>query len=131
MDSKNLLQAVFYTVVSIATFHILAVIFYLYWFIWWFDMPLHFLGGLCVGFFSMWISSLFLALKSKKNLKKILLSAIFGALFVGLLWELFEYVNGITYNTIGSYKLDTIKDLILDMFGGYVSYLYFEVKNKN
>lgn len=130
MDSKKLIKAVFYTVASIATLHILAVIFYLYWFIWWFDMPLHFLGGLCVGFFSMWVVSMFVKLIQSNN-KKILVSAILGALFVGLMWEWFEYVNGITYNTVGSYKLDTIKDLILDCLGGYVSYLYFEVKNKN
>lgn len=54
-----------------------------------------------------------------------LLVAIIGTVMVGLAWELFEYFAGITFNTVGDYPIDTVKDLIMDILGGYAAYLYF------
>lgn len=120
------------TVISafvIATFHVLAVIFYLYWFYWWFDIPLHLLGGLCVGFFSIWAFVSYAEDRYEINYTRLLLSALAGAFMVGVAWELFEYVQGIDFNSIGSYPLDTLKDMFMDLCGGYFSYLYLKITN--
>lgn len=53
--------------------------------------------------------------------------ALLGALVVGVLWEVFEYQAGLVWNAIGDYPLDTGKDLVLDIVGGYVAYRYFLV----
>lgn len=40
---------------------------------------------------------------------------------IGGAWEIFEYVNGITFSTEG-YALDTIHDLIMDAVGVTFAY---------
>ena len=55
----------------------------------------------------------------------VLLAAILGTIVVGLGWEVFEYSAGITFNTVGNHALDTVKDLVMDILGGYAAYLYF------
>lgn len=48
-----------------------------------------------------------------------------GVLFVGVAWEYFEYMKGITFNTIGSYRIDVLKDISMDMLGGIFSGVCF------
>jgi len=43
-------------------------------------------------------------------------------LVIGVVWEIFEYVNDITYTT--NYVTDTMSDLFLDVIGAFCS-LYF------
>ncbi len=124
MIREHLLRLAFVTALLIAFLHISAVNFFLYWSYWWFDIPMHLLGGFFLGLLSLW----FLVFYSQKGFAfsqlQTLFVAVLGALFVGLVWELFEYSAGITFNSIGSYPLDTIKDLIMDVTGGYVAYVY-------
>jgi len=112
--------------IFVAFLHGAATIFFLYSFYWWFDIPLHFLGGFCAGLISLYFYSFFHSQKSRpKTSFWLLVAAIFGTIAVGLVWELFEYSVGITFNTVGDYFLDTVKDLIMDILGGYAAYLYF------
>src|SRR3989338_10005060 len=112
--------------VLMAFLHGAATIFFLYSFYWWFDIPLHFLGGFCAGLISLY----FYSHLRRGNVREgatsgILLAAIFGTIIVGLGWEVFEYSAGITFNTVGNHARDTFKDLIVDILGGYGAYLYF------
>ena len=105
--------------------HYLAVTLFLYSYVWWFDIPMHFLGGLASGLFSLWFYSSEIWSGGRKMTHfEVLTVALVGALIVGLVWELFEYYAGITQNTIGSYPLDTAKDLAMDIAGGYFAHLY-------
>lgn len=112
--------------VFVALMHGLATAFYLYSFYWWFDIPLHFLGGFCAALVSLYFYSNFHRRKAGfMSSIRVLSVAIVGVIVVGMMWELFEYFTDITFNTIGDYALDTVKDLGMDILGGYAAYVYF------
>lgn len=128
MARHDLIRQVFYVAILLVAVHLFAVTYFLYGFIWWFDIPLHFLGGLWVGLFSLWIFFDDIKKVRVSRSVRVLIVGVVGAFTFGIAWEFFEYFVGITNNTIGNYPLDVIKDLTMDMVGGYVSYLYFIIK---
>ncbi|MES2214020.1 MAG: hypothetical protein V4465_01315 [Patescibacteria group bacterium] len=101
--------------------HLAGSYLYLYWTAWWFDNLVHFTGGVGVGFFIVWFF-LFSGLvwKDVPTRNKIFVTSLSLTLLVGLGWELFEYVNGLTQST-ESYALDTVHDLLADTLGGAIA----------
>jgi hypothetical protein len=98
----------------VAFLHLLAIQYYLYWLIWWYDIIMHFLGGVVVASFTGWFT--FDLVKRLGQYKYfILVLGIF--LVVAVLWEIFEYSVGFTYRAFGSYKFDTTKDIIVGLIG--------------
>jgi len=96
--------------VQLLAFHTLALMFYLYWAIWWFDVMMHILGGIWLLFLIQtfvllgWYKERFFR---PKHLVIVILSA-FG------LWELFGiYVAG-------GFKSDWLTDTALDTLCGIV-----------
>src|SRR5690606_38538450 len=86
-----------------------------------YDIMMHFLGGAGIGLF------LIALLKSFKADAISMRNVIWGVLFIGLIWELFEIYFRITGHPLWTklYYVDTVKDLINDGIGGaVVSYLY-------
>lgn len=82
---------------------------------------MHFLGGLSVGLFSLWVwfvSGLFG--KEVPTKKTAFVTALSCALLVGGWWEFFEYAHGIA-NPIGNYALDTFNDVCADIVGGVLA----------
>ena len=82
-------------------------------------MPMHFLGGLLLGFALIW----FFIIKDI-SLKSIFY-LILGVLLIGVLWEVFEIIidkiiTGNLFNT-----LDTISDIFFDLAGGTFAIFYF------
>lgn len=130
MTRIHLFRLAFYIAVLVAAIHGLAVIFFLYSFYWWFDIPMHFLAGLCVGLFSLGLFCAEAKGCADPSSLRVLFIALAGALAVGLAWERFEYLAGITFNAIGNYELDTVKDLVMDVAGGYSAYLYFIISRR-
>ncbi|MES2087787.1 MAG: hypothetical protein V4467_02210 [Patescibacteria group bacterium] len=124
MSSSALLRLSFFVAVIVAALHTLAVTFFLYWHYWWFDNILHFLGGLCLGFASLGIFFLYRKSRVSPKPNTVLLVALISVLIVGGVWEIFEYCNGFTDNSIGSYPLDVVKDLTFGVIGSYVAYRY-------
>jgi uncharacterized membrane protein YjdF len=108
--------------------------FSLYW-LWWFDMALHFLGGF---FVAMLMVSYLADVKTSSKLKNYLI--IVGAVsFIGVVWEFSEYLASQTltnplYNHLGirAYFMgsidDTMNDLLMDILGAF-SWLVFFRKN--
>jgi len=93
--------------------------------IWWFDMPMHFLGGVVISFL---LAYLFYSFLIKKEATQSVIFLIFGVIVVGIGWEVFEYIfknviAGQFFNT-----LDTISDVCFDLAGGAAG--IFLVKNK-
>ncbi|MBI2475761.1 MAG: hypothetical protein HYV67_00780 [Candidatus Taylorbacteria bacterium] len=128
MVRTRLLRLALYTAILVAALHVLAVVFFLYWSYWWFDMPLHLLGGFSVGLFSLWIFGGGRRAHYPPSSLRVLSVAVSGALVVGLAWEFFEYSAGLTFDPLSNYTLDTVKDLTMDVVGGYLAHLYFFVK---
>ncbi len=106
------------SLVAILLMHLLAIHFYVYWTVTWFDSLMHFLGGLWVG-----VTALTIYGKVGMSNKQSILWAVLGALSVGILWELFEYTIGMIFSP-GNYALDTATDLIMDVVGGAAAYFY-------
>lgn len=148
---RPLLKEIFILSIIIAFLHKVALTFYFYWTISWFDIVMHFLGGLLMGLIALFI---FITLKfiyisnnisdnnsssdSNNNfnhnneayLFRNKLNAFiitFGfVLIIGLAWELWELFSGLT-NALED-KVDTIIDLIIDMIGAGVALWYFFIK---
>jgi len=119
--NRRLLYLILFFVAIVASLNYIAGMFYYYWTIGWFDSFVHFLAGISMGLFSIWIyfqSGLFV--KSIPERRQAVLISIICVLVIGIGWEIFEYANGLTQST-ESYSLDTIHDLISDTLGALVA----------
>lgn len=119
MNKKKLLVRITSLILFICVLDLMAMKFYWYTSMWWFDMPMHFLGGLWVGLALIWF------LKPKELNFPIVFRIILGVFLVGLAWEIFEIiVNQLAaqdpFNT-----LDTLSDLCFDLAGAFFSIIYF------
>jgi hypothetical protein len=83
----------------------------LYFSIWWWDIPNHFLGGVWAALCAAWLYKL------QKNKITVLSCAVF-ALAVGVAWEIFEGTEQIGENVFVPYWIDTTKDIVMDTLGG-------------
>ncbi len=102
----------------LASAHIVALEFFLYWKYLWFDIPMHILGGLCVA---LGFSSLPFFHINLPTWCGTIISYTIVVFLVGIAWEVFEVVFDLvifdeTYNT------DTFIDLCMDMLGGFIGY---------
>ncbi len=130
MSSRDqLLRTIALLVLVIALLHIGATIFYLYWMLWWYDLILHFLGGVFIALLVLWLVSFsgYLGASSSLSLRQLFLISLVGTLGVGIGWEIFERLLGHTWSVEG-YWLDTGIDLFLDVSGGVVGWFYFVKK---
>ena len=131
IDRKKLLRPLFFLMLLIFTANSLALAFHWYYSIWWFDMLMHFLGGLWEGLFFIWFfsspdigESLRLS-PEPKNFTRLITKTVLFVLLIGVLWEFFEFF---TNNYIGSDPfniLDTVSDIFFDLAGGTFAVLYF------
>lgn len=96
---------------------------YLYWTVWWFDMVMHFISGVCVGMAGV----LFWQYIFEKNLSfsKAIKVGVISAFVIGIGWELFELYFEVTSFSDGVlYITDTTSDVILDVCGGLLGAIY-------
>ncbi len=92
-----------------------------FWNVRWFDSLMHFLGGLSVGMFSLWVwfaSGLFG--RGTPTKKEVFVAALIFAMLAGIWWEGLDYAYGMA-DPIGSYPMDTFNDLLADFFGGIIA----------
>lgn len=86
-----------------------------FWTLWWYDIPMHILGGVWAGLFFAW-AALFLDIQPSWRV------FVLGAFVVGLGWEALEYFFHMGGNIYMSYPLDTAKDMLDDCIGGALAY---------
>jgi hypothetical protein len=122
MDRKQLFKHLAILIFLIFILNSLANTFYWYSSIWYFDMPMHFLGGL-------WLGLCFIYIFSPKELSEelsfgYLSKIIFLVLLIGIFWEFFElyFINHIAQNPFNA--LDTVSDIFFDLAGGTFAILY-------
>ncbi len=121
MSKKKFSLVLVFFIYVIFISDIIANYFYLYWRFWWFDIIMHFLGGL-------WIAGLmyylfFLSDYLPKVFKKysVFILTFSFVLIIGILWEIFEYITKVSVRQ-DNYVLDTYLDLLMDMFGWVLAY---------
>lgn len=109
---------IFYTLtlilgLQLLTFHILALAFYLYWAVWWFDIIMHILGGVWLLFIIKSLQQFGWYKVEWFALKPIFILAM-GVFFI---WEVFGVVIS------GGFKSDWLLDTSLDTLSGIVGVL--------
>jgi hypothetical protein len=122
-DRKQILYLSFILILIINFLHLWAIGNYFYWVYWWFDILMHFLGGLWVGITFLWTYTIFFR-DDLLNRKKIFLMSFIMILLTIISWEIFELF---IQNDLSdpNFLSDTSSDMLLGMIGGSVAYRYF------
>jgi hypothetical protein len=122
MDRKKLFKYILYLILFIFVANLIADKFYLYSSVWYFDMPMHFLGGFWLGLVMIWFLYSKIALSGFSL--KLIIKIFLGIFLIGISWEVFElfFKNAIAQNPFNT--LDTISDLFFDLSVGTLSVLY-------
>jgi hypothetical protein len=123
IDRKRVFKNMAYLIIPLFLVNYIANKFYWYYSIWYFDMIMHFWGGICLGLALVWFLS-YKNLSLELNLK-LIFKILLGVLLVGVLWEIYEVLfnNIIAQNPFN--LLDTISDLFFDLAGGAFIILFF------
>jgi uncharacterized membrane protein YjdF len=123
MKKYSLIFISFWLMLLLAGLHFLAITYYFYWTISWFDNLMHFLGGLTGGFFAVWFffdSGLVFNIEPTR--RQAVYAALISVMIVGVVWEIFEYRFGVTgFEGLPGYEFDTTLDLIFDALGAIVA----------
>lgn len=129
MQQNKIFRAMFWILFIVGAMNAIAYKLYLFWTVIWFDMVMHFLGGLFVSLFFFAVLSV---LKSKLSyVEKLVLGVVFTVL-VGLVWEYYELVIGVTNLADTVYWGDTGMDIVMDTLGSLVGVLFVHwVEKKN
>lgn len=108
----------------VVSLHLTALARFWYWEFWWFDIPMHFFGGFLVSLFSFFIMWELGLSRFRNNRYSIVTNVIVCTVIVGLLWEIFELLFGLTLTKEHSYLFDTGADTALNLTGAVVAYWY-------
>lgn len=122
MRDKNIAGITLVLLLMLLGFHIYAMKHYWYIKYNFVDIPMHFLGGVCLA-----LSVLYITKKTRY--------VVPFTLILGIFWEIFEVrynLTGWPFGTTG-YKLDTAGDIFMDILGGvfvWLVYRYNKIKNE-
>jgi len=86
-------------------------------------MMMHFLGGAWIAVVALWFFYFSGHLKTKIKTSRAIFIAITSAIIIGILWEVYELIIGLTLWPEDSF--DTITDVVMDTLGAMFSYMYF------
>ena len=115
MSLKNIRTKLLVALVLLFALHLIFISVRLYGLVLWLDTPMHIVGAfLATGF----------VLSFVEHCKKTLFFVLGIALLIGVTWEFFELISGITYLYSPRYISDTLGDLCSDIVGGVVTYSY-------
>lgn len=131
MHSRPFPQVLIVLIVAIAVVNAFAEHYYWFWLMRWFDMPMHFAGGVWLAGVALWWRFFSGRFTVEVSIKAIFAWVIVGALGVGLAWEVYE--AGVSYLTVGHINdmLDTMSDLIFDTLGGLTVASLVWIKQKH
>ncbi len=119
-DSKSLsllCLGILFFIITVA-FHLVSTYFYFYWTLDWIDPFIHFLGGVTSGLLFLWATY-------STGGKISFSSTLTWTFIVGVVWEIYEYRNGLTSYSI-SFIFDTLSDLLMDLAGGILAYIFIK-----
>lgn len=126
MNKLHLLIVSLLIACALAYLNSLAFDYYWYWRFWWFDIVMHFFGGIMLGGIGLYFFSHEEQAGVRPSFMPLLSQALAVAVGIGLLWEFFEFgldhvvVSGVTLKTVQALQLgisDTLSDLALDVMG--------------
>lgn len=120
MIRSILVKRLAYVFVFLALINIFATFLHWYHLVWWFDMPMHFLGGLAVFYLS---AVLWLPARKWVSDRRYLFEVFITALFFGVAWEGLEFFLFTRFGFPPFHLIDATSDLFFDMSGSLVGVL--------
>ena len=124
MDRKKLFKHLACPAFLILAINFLANKFYRYSSIWYFDIIMHFLGGLWVGLAFLYFFPLHPTLPLVREGIKEGVRVLLFVLLIAVGWEVFEFfVNDVIAQNPFNF-LDTISDILFGISGGLCAILY-------
>lgn len=127
ISTERIPAVLFYLIWTITLLHIAAEHYYWYWQFRWFDIPMHFLGGVWLGIAGVWLVHHTRWFGTLRELVTPFTAALLAGLCIGILWEGYEFVvwqlagNGLPVG----YIQDTAKDTMMDVIGACVGYIIY------
>lgn len=123
MSLRIRFAAIVISIVAVFIVNIIALKFYLYWTYPGLDKVMHVAGGILAGNMVL-IGRHATMIKLHKEMPDggYLFVAVLGGLLIGILWEISEYMLGISRIGTG-FVLDTTTDLVMDVFGALLAYI--------
>lgn len=107
----------------------MALFFHWYRLIWWFDMPMHFMGGFFLVWLVLYVYNKFFSINSDFILSRSLIKKILvWAFIIGLGWEWFEWGADLYTGAGVMHMLDSYSDLFFDMAGAYTAIFMLKYK---
>lgn len=103
----------------------IATMLHWYYFIWWFDMPMHFLGGVFTALIGMTFGFRFIGRTYHRGSHHALFSVILLVLVVGVGWELYEVLMQSISGTKLVTAVDSVSDIFFDLAGGLATLVLF------
>jgi hypothetical protein len=106
-----------------------------YWLYYWYDIPVHFLGGLAAGVlgFDIWYFFVSELQVKKRWMRPWMIRFMFTmgiVSIIGIGWELHEFVLDFARSIVHGVKIvrqpsiaDTMLDFVMDLSGGFVAYV--------
>jgi hypothetical protein len=109
--------------VFVAAMHALGVYGGLYTYFVWYDIPMHIIGGIWVALSANWFYKQLFPHRTLGFWGWLLL-IVGSALFVGVVWEVFETITNTSNPPPGfTYWSDTIKDVCDDLIGSFAVFI--------
>ncbi|OGI85521.1 hypothetical protein A3A05_03725 [Candidatus Nomurabacteria bacterium RIFCSPLOWO2_01_FULL_41_12] len=125
MNRKKLLEHLVLLMFFIFIMNSLALQFYWYYSIWYFDIIMHFLSGFWVSLFFIYVFYV------RKQIFTRLFPIFLFVLLIGISWELYEFYIYQYISQIPFDILDTTSDIFFDLSGGLCAILYLLVPLEN
>ncbi|MCA9361717.1 hypothetical protein KC845_04155 [Candidatus Kaiserbacteria bacterium] len=100
----------------LAVLHYIALELYLYWQIWWLDIPMHLFGGAIIVFGLYSLQELGIL----KDRSYSLLNILTAVLVIAIAWEVFQYL--ITTVMKDDFVVDTLSDIMFGLSGSLLGY---------
>jgi uncharacterized membrane protein YjdF len=115
--------------VTIVVANSVASLLHWYYFVWWFDMPMHFLGGFFTALIGMTLGFRFFRATYQVNPNKAILLIVLLVVIIGVGWELYELVVQNISGTRLVTALDSVSDVFFDLAGGLTALIIFVREN--
>ena len=121
-----LLRSAALTVALVFVLNLLGVYSFWYATIWWYDMLVHFFGGVFIGFLLLYLFQKLWTMP----LRQLVICVGGGVLLIGIGWEIFEVFIWQVTGANGSPFSDSVSDVVCDTVGGLVALSFFLQKRK-
>ena len=123
MNSRLILFPALALSIAVTVLHAIALEHHFYYFFWWFDMVNHFLVGSALSLLVLFYSTRAYPMEKATfwGMAKVALPFV---LAFAVVWEIFEFSNGLTYAVGKNYVSDTTIDIVFGLVGGVVASLY-------